>query len=59
MACGCGVIGTNVTGIREIIDHEKNGLLVEETVEDLRNAIIVCGQMTISARIWVLMLVKQ
>jgi len=40
MACGCAVIGTNVPGIREVIQHEKSGLLVEESVESLRSAIL-------------------
>lgn len=39
MACGCAVIGTNVPGIREIISHEKNGILVSENHEELRAAI--------------------
>jgi len=40
MACGCAVIGTNVPGIREVIQHEKSGLLVEDSVESLRSAIL-------------------
>ena len=40
MSCGCAVIGTNVPGIREVIEHEKSGLLVEESVESLRSAIL-------------------
>jgi len=40
MACGCAVIGTNVPGIREVIQHEKSGLLVEESVESLRSTIL-------------------
>ena len=40
MACGCAVIGTNVPGIRDVIQHEESGLLVEESVDSLRNAII-------------------
>lgn len=28
MACGCLVIATNVAGIKEIIQHKKNGLLI-------------------------------
>ena len=40
MSCGCAVIGTNVPGIREVIQHEKSGLLVEESVESLRGAIL-------------------
>ena len=40
MSCGCAVIGTNVPGIREVIQHEKSGLLVEESVDSLRSAIL-------------------
>jgi glycosyltransferase involved in cell wall biosynthesis len=36
MSCGCAVIGTDVPGIREIISHEKNGLLVLEDKKYLR-----------------------
>ena len=39
MACGNAVIGTDVTGIQEIISHEKNGLLVPEEPIALRDAI--------------------
>ena len=39
MACGSAVIGTDVTGIQEIIAHEKNGLLVPEEPVALRDAI--------------------
>lgn len=28
MAAGCAVIGSDVDGVRELIDHERNGLLV-------------------------------
>lgn len=40
MACGCAVIGTNVKGVKELIQHEKNGILVEEDVSSLRDAIL-------------------
>ena len=40
MACGCAVIGTNVPGIRELINHEKNGLLLLENPDDLQNGIM-------------------
>ena len=39
MACGCLVIGTNAPGIREIIVHQENGLLVEPTPGSLAEAI--------------------
>jgi glycosyltransferase involved in cell wall biosynthesis len=39
MACGMAVIGTNVRGIRSIIQDRRNGMLCEENAESLRNAI--------------------
>ena len=39
MACGRAVIGTEVPGIREIIKHDENGLLVPENAGALRQAI--------------------
>ena len=39
MSCGCAVIGTDVSGIREVIQHENNGLLVSEDHNSLRSAI--------------------
>lgn len=30
MAAGCAVVGSDVIGVREVIDHERNGLLVPE-----------------------------
>jgi len=39
MSCGCAVIGTNVPGIRNIIQHEKNGLLCEPDVDSIAEAI--------------------
>lgn len=39
MACGATVIGTDVPGIREIIHHNKNGLLAPEDASALRAAI--------------------
>jgi len=41
MSCGCAVIGTNVTGIREVIIHNKNGLLVDRSKDELRRSIIM------------------
>jgi glycosyltransferase involved in cell wall biosynthesis len=29
MAAGCAVVGSNVTGVKELIEHEKDGLLVD------------------------------
>ncbi len=40
MSCGCAVVGTDVSGIREIIQHEKTGLLVSKDSEMLRDAIL-------------------
>lgn len=39
MACGLPVIGTDVEGIREIVDNGKNGLLCGTDVESIRSAI--------------------
>jgi len=39
MSCGCAVIGTDVSGIREVIQHESSGLLVSEDHNSLRSAI--------------------
>jgi len=39
MACGSAVIGTNVSGIRDIISNDVNGLLVSEDSSDISNAI--------------------
>lgn len=40
MSCGVPVIGTNVPGIREIIEHRQNGYLCETTSSSIREAII-------------------
>ena len=40
MACGCAVLGTDVHGIREIIQHEQNGLLTAENPLALRAALL-------------------
>mgnify|MGYP001178644113 CR=1 FL=1 len=40
MSCGCAVIGTNVIGIKEIINNRINGLLVEKNPLILKNTII-------------------
>lgn len=39
MSCELAVIGTNVTGIREVITHKKTGLLVEPNTDQLAHAI--------------------
>jgi glycosyltransferase involved in cell wall biosynthesis len=39
MACGLAVIGTNVPGVREVIQHGVNGLLCEPKVADMAAAI--------------------
>ena len=40
MAAGCTAIGTRAPGVQEVIDHERNGLLVEhENVQSLADAI--------------------
>ena len=40
MACGNAIIGTNVTGINNIIVSKENGLLCEKNEEEIREAII-------------------
>lgn len=39
MSCGAAVIGTDVEGISEVIQHRKTGLLCQPDVESIRNAI--------------------
>ena len=39
MACGCAVVGTDVPGIKEIIRHGINGLIVSKDPHALRVAI--------------------
>jgi glycosyltransferase involved in cell wall biosynthesis len=39
MASGCAVIGTEVSGIRELIKHDETGLLVNGDIKNLRDAI--------------------
>ena len=40
MACGLPVIGTNVKGINEVIEHGKNGILCDTDPVSIREAII-------------------
>ena len=40
MSCGLPVVGTDVSGIREVIQHRENGYLAEPSVEGLREAIL-------------------
>jgi glycosyltransferase involved in cell wall biosynthesis len=39
MACGAAVIGTNVPGIRTVIEHQRTGLLAEPNAKSLSEAI--------------------
>jgi len=39
MACGMPVIGTNVKGINEVIEHGKNGILCSTNANSIREAI--------------------
>jgi len=39
MACGLPVIGTNVTGIRELISHRETGYLCGTSAKEIREAI--------------------
>ncbi|GAH62991.1 unnamed protein product, partial [marine sediment metagenome] len=40
MACGMPVIGTNVKGINEVIEHGKNGILCDTDSNSIRKAIM-------------------
>ena len=40
MSCSCAVVGTNVPGIKNIIDHLKTGILVNKDEESLRKALL-------------------
>ncbi len=40
MACGLCVIGTNVEGIREVIQNNRNGFLCDTNVDSLRSTIL-------------------
>jgi glycosyltransferase involved in cell wall biosynthesis len=39
MACGCAVVGTDVAGIRDVVQHGKTGLLCEPRADALAAAI--------------------
>jgi len=39
MSCGLPVIGTDVRGIKEVINHEKNGYLCDTSAESMKEAI--------------------
>lgn len=39
MSCGCACLGTNVEGIREVIDHQSDGLLVDISAESVAQGI--------------------
>lgn len=40
MACGISVIGTNVIGIKQLISHNKNGILVDQDELLIRESIL-------------------
>ncbi|MFX0074540.1 MAG: glycosyltransferase family 4 protein [Candidatus Hermodarchaeota archaeon] len=40
MSCGIACIGTNVWGIKNIIDHNKTGIICETDSKSIRNAIL-------------------
>ncbi len=39
MSCGVAVVGTDVVGIREVIDHQRTGLLCQPEVMDLHQTL--------------------
>ena len=39
MACGMSVVGSNAPGIRNVIDHEKTGLLCGTGSDDIKDAL--------------------
>ncbi len=39
MSCGLAVVGTDVEGIRDILEHNVNGLLCSPNAEDIRRAL--------------------
>lgn len=39
MACGLPIVGTNVTGIRDVINHEETGLLCEPDAQSIRDTL--------------------
>ena len=44
LACGCAVIGTDVPGINNLLEHQVTGILVQPTVDGLREGIsTVCS----------------
>ena len=40
MACGMAVVGTNVIGIRQLINHNNNGILIEQVSSLIRSSIL-------------------
>lgn len=40
MSCGLACVGTDVTGINEVIKHEENGLLAQNDAKDLQKQIL-------------------
>ena len=44
MSCGLPVIGTNIDGSREVIEHGKNGILCDTDSPSIREAIIALMQ---------------
>lgn len=52
MSCELAVVGSDVPGIREIIRHNDNGMLCEESPESIREAIkVLLGSKTLRKRL--------
>ena len=52
MACGAPVIGANVPGIRELIQHGQTGYLCGTSSSEIRAAVqVLCGDSTMQARL--------